>query len=97
MISVASYTVSSFLLKRPQTVVLEGTRSIEIAVASGVPQSSVLGPLLFAVFINELPLSVSSNVRLFADDCIVCSTITKAKDALTLQEGLNQMQKQAIQ
>ena len=97
MVSVASYMVSSFLLKRLQTVVLEGTRSIEIAVASGVPQSSVLGLLLFAVFINELPLSVSSHVRLFADDCIVCRAITKAKGALTHQEGLNQMQKWAIQ
>lgn len=89
--------VSSFLSNRAQSVVLDGARSEDISVTSGVPQGSVLGPLLFAVFINDLPSVVSSHVRLFADDCIIYRTIKKDGDALALQEDLNQLQSWAQQ
>ena len=52
-------------------VVFHGIISREIPVDSGVPQGTVLGPMLFLCHINDLPTSVKSQVRLFADDCIL--------------------------
>jgi hypothetical protein len=52
-------------------VALEGEFSNEATVESGVPQGTVLGPILFLYYINDLPNAVSSEVRLFADDCLL--------------------------
>ena len=49
----------------------------------------MLGPLLFLAYINDLPESVKSDVRLFADDCLLYRTINSEKDARTLQKGLD--------
>jgi len=56
---------------RSQRVILDGSKSGEAPVQSGVPQGSVLGPLLFLLFINDIPSYVSSEstTRIFADDC----------------------------
>ena len=78
--------IRSFLLGRTQTVVLEGERSAEAPVTSGVPQGSVLGPLLFLLYINDLPQNIQSQVRLFADDTAVYLTVTSSEDANTLQD-----------
>ena len=63
--------ISSFLCNRFMKVVVDGEVSSETEVVSGVPQGTVLGPLLFLVHINDLPDHVTSNVRLFADDCLL--------------------------
>ena len=63
--------IESFLVGRSQTVVLDGESSDELPVLSGVPQGSVLGPILFLLYINDLPENVQSQVRLFADDTAV--------------------------
>ena len=51
------------------------------------PGGSVLGPILFLVFINDLPVSVKSSSRLFADDCVVYREIRSEKDCQILQDG----------
>ena len=62
---------------------LEGEKSAEALVTSGVPQGSVLGPLLFLLYINDI------QVRLFADDPAVYLTVTSLEDAHTLQADLD--------
>ena len=60
--------ISSFLKHCVQWVVVGGEHSSWGEVDLGVPQGTVLGPLLFLAYINDLPNNISSNVRLFADD-----------------------------
>ena len=63
--------IESFIAGRTQQVVINGSASKPIKVTSGVPQGTVLGPLLFFLYINDLPNNLTSNVRLFADDCLL--------------------------
>ena len=60
--------VANFLNERKQIVTVRGHSSKPVSVLSGVPQGSVLGPLLFILYVNELPELVSSKIRMFADD-----------------------------
>jgi len=63
--------IESFLSGRSQRVIVDGVCSGWSPVLSGVPQGTVLGPLLFLIYINDLPDCVTSRVRLFADDCLI--------------------------
>ena len=83
--------IESFLNERTQRVVVEGESSAEARVKSGVPQGSVLGPLLFLIFINDLAENTTSTVRLFADDCVMYRPIRHANDCEALQEDLNKL------
>ncbi len=78
----------SFLQERFQTVVCEGKSSQPVPVTSGVPQGTVLGPLLFLVYINDLPDGLSSNVRLFADNALGYRMIVGDAECDQLQNDL---------
>ena len=73
-------------------VVLEGDCSEEVPVTSGVPQGSVLWPVLFLVYINGLPDKIKSQVRLFADDTAAYLAITKLAESKQLQNDLHILQ-----
>ena len=78
--------LTTFLTKRKMRVALEGEFSNEATVESGVPQGTVLEPILFLCHINDLPNAVSSKVRLFADDCLLYREINNENDQNTLQK-----------
>ena len=81
--------VRAFLGSRSQRVVIEGEESESIPVTSGVPQGSVLGPILFLIYINDLPDEVCSQVRLFADDTALYLTMESEDSGPTLQSDLD--------
>ena len=83
--------INSWLSGRTQKVVLDGQASDPVPVLSGVPQGSVLGPVLFLIFINDLPDNIRSSVRLFADDCVLYRNIHSIQDCFILQEDLTSL------
>ena len=87
--------LSSFLKDRMMNVVCEGEHSESVSVESGVPQGTVLGPLMFLCHIKDLPDCVKSQVRLFADDCLLYRTIKSQRDQDILQNDLCELEKWA--
>ena len=85
--------VKSFLSSRTQKVVIDGEESDAVSVTSGVPQGSVLGPILFLVYIDDMPkYTQHSRIRLFADDTIVYLTVTNMDDCQKLQDDLKRLE-----
>ena len=76
-------------------MVINGQYSTWRNVTSGIPQGSVLGPLLFVIYINDLPDTVLSQVFLFTDDTKMYRQIQDASDRHTFQEDISQLQKWA--
>ena len=85
--------IQSFLIGCTQTVVLVGESSNEVPVTSGVPQGFVLGPLLFLLYINDLPENIKFQVSLFADATAVYLTISNLQDSQVLQFDLESLQR----
>ena len=81
--------IHDFLSNRHHRVILDGNFSDIHPVISGVPQGTILAPLLFLVYINDLPTSIKCNVRLYADDAMLYSTIHTLTDCISLQQDLN--------
>ena len=71
--------INTFMTKRHQKAIMDGQSSNTLE-SSGVPHGTVLGPLLFLAYINDLPQHVNSNARMFADDVILYRSITSPKD-----------------
>ena len=80
--------IGSWLSGRSRGVVLGGRASGPVPVLSGVPQGSVLGQVLFLIFIDDLPDGVGSSVRLFADDCVLCGSVGSPIGCRVLRGGL---------
>lgn len=86
--------IEAYLTNRTQVVKLDGHVSDPLAVLSGVPQGSVLGPLLFLLYINDISSVAAEEgvqVKLFADDCLIYATITKLDDQLKVQNCLKKL------
>lgn len=83
---------ASYISNRTQVIVVKGFRSNIERVTSGVPQGSILGPLLFVLFINDIDSCFhNSNYLLYADDLKVYKTITSVEDGVKLQEDLDRL------
>ena len=95
--------IKAFLENRKQKVVIRGCESDELDVLSGVPQGSVLGPILFLIFINDLPNCTTCPVCLFADDSKIYCRVPKVNNVKpelegaheALQKDLDELQKWA--
>ena len=90
--------IKDFLSNRTQEVVINGSSSFITAVISGVPQGSVLGPILFLIFMNDIESFIcSSDVGCFADDTRLSKCISLAEDCALLQEDLNKVMDWTVQ
>ena len=86
--------ISSFLVGRKQTLVVEGTKSEEMYVNSGVPQGSVLGPLLFLVQIADIDTDLEkATLSSFADDTRVLMSVSSTEDCIVFQRELGEIYK----
>ena len=83
--------IREFLIDRSQRVTVGRHYSEEVRVTSGVPQGSVLGPLLFLAYVNDIWRDNQSKIRLFADDCIIYRKISNIKDVEKLQTDLDRV------
>ena len=83
--------INSWLHGRSQRVVVNGHFSSWKEVTSGVPQGSVLGPLLFLIFINDIDSSLTSSISKFADDTKLYRKVSDNDDASMLQRDLDRL------
>jgi hypothetical protein len=88
--------IRKFLLGRTQRVIAGGQLSEEVRVTSGVPQRSVLGPLLFLEYLNYIWRNIKTTIRLFADDCIIYGNIL-SNNMENLQIDLNNFREWAFE
>jgi len=88
--------IQNWLAGRKQRVVLRGARSEWLPVISGVPQGSVLGPLLFLIYINDIDEEVSSPILKFADDTKILRPLTSTNDHEELQKDLDKLHRWSL-
>ena len=84
--------IDSCLCYRTQRAVVNGDTNSEWApVLSGVPQGTVLGQLLFSLYINDISIDIDSEIRFFVDDCLCCHEIRDTDDSLKLQKDIDRL------
>ena len=82
--------IASFLANRQQSVVLDGSTSSAKPISAGVPQGSILGPMLFLMFIDDLASNLVNDLHLFADDSTLHIVIKNANDRSVCKDSLQQ-------
>ena len=95
----SQYNINPFLVKwieswlhdRKQRVVLNGIQSEWLGVKSGVPQGSVLGPLLFIIYINDIDIGLNSNISKFADDTKLAGRVKKYEGSFNIQRDIDKL------
>ena len=85
--------IRAFLENQQQYIVVDGERSDFVAVLYGVPQGSIIGPLLFLAYINNPPQNKRSRSCLLANDTILYLSITSEDNCRQLQDTLDALQK----
>ena len=83
--------IEAFITDRRQRVVMGDSSSTWHKVLSGVPQGSILGPLFFIIYINDMPDSLLHYCKLFADDSKLIAIIRNSLDTKSLQDDLNKL------
>ena len=83
--------ILNFLTGRQQEVMVRGRKSSIFLLVSGVPQGSVLGPLLFLIFIGDISEGVSAVILIYVDDSKVHKNVKNEEDVLSLQEDLDRI------
>ena len=81
---------------RKQRVVIRGEKSQWLNVYSGVPQGSVIGPILFLIYINDLPTGIKSKINIFADDTKMASKVDTVEDEEIVNDDLEALQNWTI-
>ena len=84
--------IENYLQDRSQYVEINGEKSQWQPVTSGIPQGSVLRPLLFLIYINDLPKHVNSTIYMYADDTQIYREIREKHDQEILQKDLHSLQ-----
>ena len=83
--------IDSFLCSRQLRVVIKGAKSKWAPVLFGVPQGTVLGPLLFSLYIIDIMVGIDSEIRLSAGDCVCYRQILSIEDTVKLQRDINRL------
>ena len=83
--------IANYLSNRKLKITLKNEESYMFTTKSGVPQGSILGPLLFLLYINDITCNINCKALLFADDLKLYKEINSLNDALNLQDNLNKL------
>ena len=81
--------IGAFLSNRTKTTVVNGVHSSYVEVTSGVPQGSVLGPMLFRLYMDDMNNAITSQIKLFTDYSVLCRNIHNQTDQVILQNDLD--------
>ena len=85
--------MKDYLDKREMRTVIRNSSSSWLKVTSGVPQGSVLGPIMFGIYVNDLVDGIDSHINLFAEDAELMRAVKDLSDCLKLQEDLDRIGK----
>ena len=83
--------MKDYLSEREMRTVVRNSSSSWLKVTSGVPQGSVLGPVMFGIYVNDLPDGIESHINFFADDAKIMRRVENENDCKKLQDDLDKI------